>query len=104
MSLISSPFVGTSADLVLHGVAAVVMVATVAGALYGFWRLHELPISKAHSRAHNQTGLITVLTWIGFVWHWVWVLAVIVAFVDGDKALRHIRDLWREPTGEKHDA
>lgn len=96
MSLISMPFVDTGVDSLLHVVAAVVMVATVAAMAIGFWKIHELPINKAHKEDHHQIGLITALTWIGFVWHWVWVVAVFVAFVDGEKALRRIRDIWRE--------
>lgn len=87
MSLLSVPFVGTGADTALHVVAGVVLVATIAAACYGFWRIHELPINKAHSKEHHQLGLITALTWIGFIWHWVWVLAVIVSFVDMEKPL-----------------
>ncbi|MCP4954758.1 MAG: MFS transporter, partial [Photobacterium aquimaris] len=50
MSLLSVPFVGTGADTALHVVAGVVLVATIAAACYGFWRVHELPINKAHSK------------------------------------------------------
>ncbi|MEZ8012591.1 MULTISPECIES: MFS transporter [Vibrio] len=97
MSLLSVPFVGTGADTALHVVAAVVLVATIAAACYGFWRVHELPINKAHSKEHHQLGLITALTWIGFIWHWVWVLAVILAFVDMEKAIINLRDTWKAP-------
>ncbi|MFA0026580.1 MFS transporter, partial [Vibrio sp. 10N.261.49.A5] len=45
MSLLSVPFVGTGADTALHVVAGVVLVATIAAACYGFWRVHELPIN-----------------------------------------------------------
>lgn len=98
MSLLSVPFVGTGADTALHVVAGVVLVATIAAAYYGFWRIHELPINKAHSKEHHQLGLITALTWIGFIWHWVWVLAVIVSFVDMEKAIINLRDTWRAPS------
>ncbi|MFA0332120.1 MFS transporter [Vibrio cyclitrophicus] len=98
MSLVSVPFVGTGADTALHVVAGVVLIATIAAACYGFWRVHELPINKAHSKEHQQLGLITALTWIGFIWHWVWVLAVILAFVDMEKAIINLRDTWKEPT------
>ncbi|GMQ45922.1 MFS transporter [Vibrio sp. 10N] len=94
MSLVSVPFVGTGADTALHVVSAVVLVASIGAAIYGFWRIHELPINKAHSRDHHQLGLITALTWIGFIWHWVWVLAVIIAFVDMEKAIIRLRDIW----------
>lgn len=95
MSLQQSPlFVGTGADFAIHLVAFVALVASVVAALYGFWRVHELPIDKAHRRNHNQVGLITVLTWIGFIWHWVWVVAVFLAFVDVEKAVISVRDTW----------
>ncbi|MFC5079437.1 hypothetical protein VTH8203_02110 [Vibrio thalassae] len=94
MSLLSVPFVGTSADTALHVVSGIVLVASVVAAVYGFWRIHELPINKAHSKDHHQLGLITALTWIGFIWHWVWVLAVIIAFVDMEKAIIRLRDIW----------
>ncbi|WP_299017975.1 MFS transporter [uncultured Photobacterium sp.] len=95
MSLISMPFVDSGVDTALHVVAAVVLVGTIAAAAYGFWRIHELPIQKAHSKEHHQIGLITALTWIGFIWHWVWVIAVVIAFIDGEQALRRIRDIWK---------
>lgn len=88
------PFVDTSADVVLHSFAVIVLVVTIAAVVIGFWRVHELPVNKAHKENHHQIGLITALTWIGFVWHWVWVLAVFFAFVDGEKALVRIRDIW----------
>lgn len=97
MSLFSMPFVDTGVDTALHSAAAVVMILTVAAAAFGFWKLHEMPINKAHKEKRQQIGLITALTWIGFIWHWVWVLAVILAFIDGESALRQIRDIWREP-------
>ncbi|WP_077750837.1 MFS transporter [Shewanella psychrophila] len=96
MSLISMPFVDSGLDTTLHVVATVVMITTLAAMAIGFWKIHELPINKAHKEKHHQIGLITALTWIGFLWHWVWVLAVFVAFIDGEKALRRIRDVWHE--------
>ena len=102
MSLVSMPFVDTSADVVLHSFSFIVLVVTVAAVAIGFWKVHELPVKKAHRDKHHQIGLITVLTWIGFMWHWVWVLAVLVAFVDGEKALIRIRDIWlQKPTDEQ---
>ncbi|MGF1698499.1 MFS transporter [Vibrio lamellibrachiae] len=95
MSLVSVPFVGTTADTVIHVVSGLVLIATIGAVLFGFWKFHELPISEAHSKKHQQIGLITALTWIGFLWHWVWVVAVIVAFVDAEKAIISVRDTWR---------
>lgn len=86
MSLVSMPFVDSGVDTALHIVAAVVLFGSIAAAAFGFWRIHELPIQKAHTKEHHQLGLITALTWIGFIWHWVWVVAVFIAFVDGEQA------------------
>ncbi len=103
MSLLSVPFVGTGADTALHVVASLVLVLTISAAGYGFWKIHEMPINKAHQSGHHQLGLITALTWIGFVWHWVWVLAVIFAYIDCDKAIIHLRDTWRSSDKAHHD-
>jgi hypothetical protein len=43
-------------------------------------------------------GLVTILTWIGFIWHWVWVLAVIIAFIDTEQSIRRIRHIWHDTT------
>ncbi|PSW20713.1 MFS transporter [Photobacterium sanctipauli] len=103
MSLVSMPFVDSGVDTALHIVAAVVLVGSIAAVVYGFWRIHELPIQKAHTKEHHQIGLITALTWIGFIWHWVWVVAVIIAFVDGEKALCRIRDIWKANDHKEQD-
>ncbi|RJG49909.1 MFS transporter [Motilimonas pumila] len=98
MSLVAPPFVDTGTDIGLHIVAAVVLVGVIVAVVAAFWKLHELPIQKAHESGHRQLGLITILTWIGFVWHWVWVLAIIVAFLDAEKAIIRLRDIWRHGT------
>ncbi|QIZ75730.1 MFS transporter [Ferrimonas lipolytica] len=103
MSLVSMPFVGTGADTALHVVAGTMLVILIAAVAVGFWKLHELPVHKAKETDHQQIALISVLTWIGFVWHYVWVLAVIIAFVDVGSALRRIRDIWREPSKQEND-
>jgi hypothetical protein len=97
MSLVSIPFVESSVDTVLHVSAGIILIGTIVAVLYGFWKLHELPIQKAHRNEHHQVGLITALTWIGFIWHWVWVLAVIIAFLDIEKAVIRFRELWTSP-------
>ena len=89
------PFVDSTADVVLQVFATIVLVGTVTTLAIIFWKLHEMPLEKAHKEKHHQLGLITVLTWIGFVWHWVWVLAVIIAFVDMEKAILRLRDIWQ---------
>ncbi|GEM79039.1 MFS transporter [Vibrio superstes] len=106
MSLISMPFVDTSFDTGLHVVGAVVLIGTIVGALYAFWKCHELPIHHADKKKHGQMGLVTILTWIGFIWHWVWVLAVIVAYVDSETTIRNFRKIWNDatPSNQKEES
>lgn len=101
MSLLAMPFVETGADMGLHVLAAIIWVGSIAAGLYGFWKLHELPIHEAHKKSHQQITLITVLTWIGFIWHWVWIVAVFIAFVDIEKSLIRIRDIWKDEGEQK---
>ncbi len=91
MSLFATPFVDTNVDTILHVVAAVVMFSSVVLSLWVFWKVHELPIHKAKEKnKYHQIELVTVLTWIGFIAHWVWVIAVFIAFIDIDKLIRSI--------------
>jgi len=96
MALIHMPFVGTTADTVLMVVATVVLFGSVAAAAYYFWKFHEIPLHEAERRDHPQMALVATLTWVGFFWHWVWVLAIILAYLDAGKMLRSIRDIWHE--------
>ncbi|MDA9556307.1 MFS transporter [Vibrio sp.] len=96
MSLLSPPFVGSSIDTVLHVIAGISLIGGVGTVGWGFWRVHELPVHHAKKKESRQIALISILTWIGFLMHWVWVLAVIVAFVDFDKLVLHFRQLWLE--------
>lgn len=90
MSLFATPFVDTNVDTILHVVAAVVMFGSVAFSLWVFWKVHELPIHKAKtSNRFHQIELVTILTWIGFIAHWVWVIAVVIAFIDFEKVVKN---------------
>lgn len=91
MSLFATPFVDTNVDTILHVVATVVMLSSVVLSLWVFWKVHELPIHKAKEKnKYHQIELVTILTWIGFIAHWVWVIAVFIAFIDVDKLIRSI--------------
>lgn len=95
MSLITMPFVDTGFDTGLHVVAATVMLGSLCAIVVAFWKLHELPVHHAYAKNHRQLALISALTWIGFLWHWVWVLAIIIAFVDSEAAIGRVRDIWK---------
>ncbi len=95
MSIVSTPFVGETADTVLHVVSFVFLIGSILGAAIVFWKLHEMPVHKAKQKnKHHQIELVTVLTWIGFFVHWVWIVAVFIAFVDIEKLIKGFREIW----------
>ena len=96
MALFHMPFVGTGVDTGLQIAAAVVLFGVVAAVGYYFWKFHEIPLHEARRKNHPQLALVATLTWVGFFWHWVWVLAIIIAFADAEQIVRTIRDTWKE--------
>lgn len=96
MSLLAMPFVGTGADTALHTVSFVFAVGLVIACAFGFWKIHELPITKAHKNKNHQMELVVILTWIGFIWHWVWIIAVVIAYIDGEALLKKIYHTWHD--------
>ena len=101
MSLIATPFVGGTTDTVLHVISFLLLVSVIGGSLFAFWKLHELPVHKAKkTNKYHQIELVTILTWIGFFIHWVWVVAVIIAFTDLEQIIKGIRQVWSNSTPE----
>lgn len=92
MSLFSTPFVGTELDIALHAISFFMLIGTLGISILAFWKLHEMPVEKARkSNKYHQLELITVLTWIGFIVHWVWIVAVVIAFFDFDKFIYRLK-------------
>lgn len=97
MSLLSTPFVGVTTDIVLHSVAFFVMIGGIGLSIWLFWKLHEMPVHKAkQTNKYHKIELVTILTWIGFFIHWVWVVAVIIAFTDFEEILKGVRKTWHD--------
>lgn len=46
------------------------------------WHIHELPKHKAEKKMMRQTELVSALTLLGLIEHWVWALALFLAYVD----------------------
>lgn len=105
MSVLHMPFVGSAQDTVLTGVAIFTLLASIGGAAYAFWRIHEIPKHHAQKTNHQQMALVSILTFIGLFIHWVWVVAIVVAYFDAPSALRSVRNIWKESpvSPEKED-
>jgi len=53
------------------------------------WRIHEIPSHHASHKKMRQAQLVSALTLLGLFQHWVWAVALFLAFVDWD-ALRRL--------------
>jgi uncharacterized protein YqcC (DUF446 family) len=46
------------------------------------WRIHEIPAHKADHKKMRQAELVSALTLLGLFQHWVWAVALFLAYVD----------------------
>lgn len=60
------------------------LLAIVIGLLMLAWRVHELPAHQAEKKKMRQTELVSALTLLGLFEHWVWAVAVFLAYLDWD--------------------
>lgn len=58
------------------------LLLIVVGVLMGAWRVHEIPAHKADHKKMRQAELVSALTLLGLLEHWVWALALFIAFMD----------------------
>lgn len=71
------------ADWLLY-VLPPLLLAIVVGLMMLAWRLHEIPAHKADKKRMRQAELVSALTLLGLFEHWVWAVALFIAFVDWD--------------------
>jgi hypothetical protein len=69
------------ADWLLYILLPLLLILVVAGLMLA-WRLHELPAHKADHKKMRQAELVSALTLLGLFLHWVWALALFLAYVD----------------------
>jgi hypothetical protein len=46
------------------------------------WRIHEIPHHRADHKKMRQIELVTALTLLGLFMHWVWAVALFLAYFD----------------------
>jgi len=71
------------ADWVMYILLPGLLVAIVVALMYA-WRLHEIPKHKAEHKKMRQAELVSALTVLGLFEHWVWVVALFIAYMDWD--------------------
>lgn len=96
---------------VLVAILLPLLLAIVVGVLMLAWRIHEIPAHKADKKKSRQAELVSALTLLGLLEHWVWAVALFFAYVDWDSAedwlvriMRRSRFPDERPENEKADA
>lgn len=71
------------ADWVMYTLLPGLLIAIVVALMFA-WRLHEIPKHKAEHKKMRQAELVSALTVLGLFEHWVWVVALFIAYMDWD--------------------
>lgn len=69
------------ADWLLYLLLPLLLVLVVAILMLA-WRVHEIPAHKADHKKMRQAELVSALTLLGLLEHWVWAVALFIAYVD----------------------
>lgn len=72
--------------LLLVGVVALMMLA---------WHVHEIPKHKADKKKMRQAELVSALTLLGLFEHWVWAVALFLAYLDWEATEDRLVSLLR---------
>jgi len=71
------------ADWVMYILLPGLLIAVIIALMYA-WHLHEIPKHKAERKKMRQAELVSALTALGLFEHWVWVVALTLAYMDWD--------------------
>ena len=63
-------------------IVLILTLLIVCGAIYGVFKLHHIPKNKWHKEYTMDIGLINILSLLGWIWHSLWVVAIIIAFIN----------------------
>ncbi len=69
------------ADWLLYILLPLLLILLVVGLMLA-WRVHEIPAHKADHKKMRQIELVSALTLLGLFMHWVWAIALFLAYVD----------------------
>lgn len=71
------------ADWLLWILLPFLLIILVVGLMLA-WRIHEIPSHRATHNQMRQAQLVSALTLLGLFVHWVWAVALFLAYVDWD--------------------
>lgn len=87
------------ADWILY-ILLPLLLAIIIWGLMVAWRIHELPAHKADHKKMRQVELVSALTLLGLFMHWVWAIALFLAYVDWDELENAIVRILRRASGK----
>ena len=90
------------ADWILYLLLPLLLLIVVFGLMY-LWRLHEIPKHRAEHKKMIQAELVSALTILGLFEHWVWAIALFIAYTNWDSVEEFFVNILRrsretEPT------
>ncbi len=68
-------------DWLLYLLLPILLILIVAGLMVA-WHMHEIPQHQAHKKNMRQAEIVGVLTVLGLFMHWVWAVALFLAYFD----------------------
>lgn len=80
------------------------LLLIVVGLLMLAWHVHEIPKHKADKKNMRQAELVSALTLLGLFQHWVWAIALFIAFLDWDAAEDRLVSILRRARMSPEDA
>lgn len=80
------------------------LLLIVVGLLMLAWHVHEIPKHKADKKNMRQAELVSALTLLGLFQHWVWAIALFIAFLDWDAAEDRLVSILRRARMSPADA
>ena len=69
------------ADWFLYILLPILLLVAIAVFML-LWHLHEMPKHKADHKKMRQAELVSALTILGLFEHWVWAVALFIAYTD----------------------
>ncbi|TDR30764.1 hypothetical protein [Hydromonas duriensis] len=69
------------ADWILYLLLPLLLLVAIFALMY-LWRLHEIPKHKAEHKKMIQAELVSALTILGLFEHWVWAVALFIAYTN----------------------
>lgn len=86
------------ADWVMYILLPLLLIIIIIALMVG-WRLHEIPKHRAEHKKLRQAELVSALTLLGLFQHWVWAIALFIAYLDWEQAEETLVRVFRRGRG-----